>query len=93
MRPGGEKPWEVGGTSAPNTSCVQNTNEERTTRRQPIKASFHSLPFPLTAAQTESLTGGRDNKGLFLKAVFYMSALATVCENVQLFTDKLFNAP
>lgn len=55
--------------------------------RQPIKASFHSLTFPVTAAQTASLTGRRDNKKPHLKAVFYTFTVATRCENVPV-TDK-----
>lgn len=73
MRPGGEKPREVGGTSAPNTSYVQNTNEKRQHAGSLSKRPFiPSLTFPLTTAQAASLTGGRHYKELYLKAVFYI---------------------
>lgn len=55
--------------------------------RQPIKASFHSLTFPLTAAQTASLTGGRDNKKTHFKTVFYTSAVIMRCRRIP-FTGK-----
>lgn len=43
------------------------------THRQPIKASFHSLTFALTAAQTPRLTGVRDHKNPHLTAAIYTS--------------------
>lgn len=44
-----------------------------TTRRQPIKASFHSLAFPLTEAQTARLTCGKCNKKLYFAFLPWVS--------------------
>lgn len=44
-----------------------------TTRRQRIKASFHSLAFPLTEAQTARLTCGKCNKKLYFAFLLWVS--------------------
>lgn len=75
MKPRGEEPGDVGKTSAPNTSCVQNTNEERQHAGSLSKHPFHSFTFPLTKAQTASLTGGKLNRMLYFKAACYTPAV------------------
>ncbi len=63
-----------------------------TTHRQPIKASFHSLTFPLTAALTASLTGGSDNKKtLFKSCILHFCSGYKVweCTTISWQTEKL----
>lgn len=78
-------------TSAPNTSCVQNTNEEKQSTSTLSKHPFIPSHFHRPKQEQQPWQVGRDNKKLHLKAVFYAPTVAWRCEKVAFTEDALKN--
>lgn len=76
-------------TSAPNTSCVQNTNEEKQSTSTLSKHPFIPSHFHRPKQEQQPWQVGRDNKKLHLKAVFYAPTVARRCEKVAFTEDAL----